>query len=145
MMLRFSRQTLQLAYLRRPESRRVNFIAQCSLSSASLDDSADSKAAMASSSAEATWNGVVLASSEKFEMVEGNVYFPSSSVNMQYMKPSSTHTFCDWKGDCSYYTVEVDGKQNKDAAWFYPSPYPAAANIKDHIAFWKGVTVQKRP
>ncbi|KAH7422911.1 hypothetical protein KP509_12G031600 [Ceratopteris richardii] len=84
-------------------------------------------------SAEAIWNGAVLASTDKFETVEGNVYFPPSAVNMQYMKPSSTHTTCGWKGQASYYTIEVDGKQNKDAAWFYPSPLPAASNIKLYL------------
>eukprot|EP00246_Nothoceros_aenigmaticus_P001626 TRINITY_DN12122_c0_g1_i1.p2 TRINITY_DN12122_c0_g1~~TRINITY_DN12122_c0_g1_i1.p2 ORF type:complete len:104 (+),score=17.19 TRINITY_DN12122_c0_g1_i1:82-393(+) len=91
----------------------------------------------------AAWNGKVIASADVFETVEGNVYFPKSAVKMEFMKPSSTHTTCPWKGVASYYAVEVDGKQNKDAAWYYPDPYPAAAKIKDHVAFWKGVEVKK--
>lgn len=91
----------------------------------------------------AIWNGVVIAATDNYETVEGNVYFPPSSVNMQYAKASDTHTTCGWKGKASYYTLEVDGKQNKDAAWFYPSPLPAAAKIKDYVAFWKGVKIEK--
>ncbi|KAG0604528.1 hypothetical protein M758_10G178200 [Ceratodon purpureus] len=91
----------------------------------------------------AIWNGAVIAATDNYEVVEGNVYFPPSSVNMQYAKPSSTHTTCGWKGQASYYTIEVDGKQNKDAAWFYPTPKAAAENIKDYVAFWKGVKVEK--
>ncbi len=92
--------------------------------------------------AKAIWNGIVLAESDKTVMVEGNHYFPVESVNMDYFKDSSTHTTCPWKGLASYYTVEVDGKENKDAAWFYPEPKPAAKHVKDHVAFWHGVTVQ---
>lgn len=92
--------------------------------------------------AKAIWNGVVLAESDKTVMVEGNHYFPIDSVNMEYFNDSSTHTTCPWKGLASYYTVEVDGKSNKDAAWFYPEPKPAAKHITDHIAFWRGVTIQ---
>jgi len=91
----------------------------------------------------AIWNGAVLAATDNYEVVEGNVYFPPASVDMQYFKPSATHTNCPWKGQASYYNVEVDGKENKDAAWFYPTTKPAAENIKDHVAFWKGVTVEK--
>ena len=93
--------------------------------------------------AKAIWNGVVIAESETYEVVEWNVYFPQESVKKEYLKPSDTHTTCHWKGVASYYNIEVEGKVNKDAAWFYPEPSPAAANIKDHIAFWKGVKVEK--
>ncbi|KAI8826755.1 uncharacterized protein EV422DRAFT_511300 [Fimicolochytrium jonesii] len=89
----------------------------------------------------AEWNGVVIAESDKFETVENNVYFPPDSIKKDYFKPSSTHSTCGWKGEASYYTVSVDGKDNKDAAWFYPSPKPAAKNIEGYIAFWKGVKV----
>ncbi|KAJ7569907.1 hypothetical protein O6H91_01G099600 [Diphasiastrum complanatum] len=93
--------------------------------------------------AKAVWNGAVLASTDDYEVVEGNIYFPPASLNLSYFKPSSTVTTCGWKGQASYYTIEVAGKQNKDAAWYYASPLPAAANIKDHVAFWKGVKVEK--
>jgi uncharacterized protein (DUF427 family) len=90
----------------------------------------------------ATWNGAVLAESDRCEVVEGNQYFPPDSVNRQYFKESNTHTTCPWKGIASYYTVEVGGKTNPDAAWYYPEPKDAAKNIKGHIAFWKGVKVE---
>lgn len=92
--------------------------------------------------AKAMWNGVVLAESDKTEVVEGNQYFPPESVKREYFKETSTHTTCPWKGLASYYTIEVDGKENKDAAWYYPAPKDAAKQIKDHVAFWKGVEVQ---
>ena len=90
----------------------------------------------------AIWNGVVLAESNNCQVVEGNQYFPSDSVNRQFLQPSETHTTCPWKGLASYYTIVVDGKENKDAAWYYPSPKNAAQQIKDHVAFWRGVKVE---
>ena len=93
--------------------------------------------------AKATWRDMVLAESDRFELVEGNVYFPPSAVNRQYFKPSSTTTVCPWKGTAHYYTVVVDGQQNPDAAWYYPSPKPAAAAIAGHVAFWHGVKVER--
>jgi uncharacterized protein (DUF427 family) len=93
--------------------------------------------------ARATWNGAVLAESDKFEMVEGNVYFPPETVNRQFFKESNTHTTCPWKGLASYYIVVVDGQENADAAWFYPTPKDAAKQIANHVAFWRGVTVEK--
>ena len=92
--------------------------------------------------AKAIWNGVVLAESDNTEVVEGNQYFPPDSVKREYFKESGTHTTCPWKGLASYYTVEVNGKENTDAAWYYPQPKDAAKQIKDHVAFWKGVEVQ---
>lgn len=92
--------------------------------------------------AKAIWNGKVLAESEETIVVEGNHYFPRSAVNMQYFQPSESHTVCPWKGTASYYTLVVDGEENPDAAWYYPDPSEAAARIKDHIAFWRGVDVQ---
>ena len=89
----------------------------------------------------ATWNGVVLAESDKCEVVEGNQYFPPDAVKREYFKESGTHTTCPWKGVASYYTIAVDGKENKDAAWYYPTPKDAAKQIKDYIAFWHGVQV----
>ena len=89
----------------------------------------------------ATWNGAVLAESDRTEVVEGNHYFPPESVKREYFTDSSTHTVCSWKGVASYYTVEVNGKANPDAAWYYPEPKDAAKNIADYVAFWKGVEV----
>ena len=91
----------------------------------------------------AIWNGAVVAETQKFETVEGNVYFPPEAIKREFFKPSETHTTCGWKGEASYYTLEVAGQRNADAAWFYPDPKPAANNIKGYIAFWKGVTVEK--
>ncbi|MGA8150172.1 MAG: DUF427 domain-containing protein [Terriglobales bacterium] len=91
----------------------------------------------------ATWEGVVLAESDQCVEVEGNQYFPPDSVRREYFKPSLTHTVCPWKGTASYYDVEVNGRQNRDAAWYYPEPKAAAGQIKDHVAFWKGVRVEK--
>ena len=93
--------------------------------------------------AKATWNGAVLAESDRYETVEGNVYFPPEALARDHVRESDTHTVCGWKGTASYYDVVVDGKVNKDAVWYYPDPKPAAANIKGHFAFWKGVKVEK--
>ena len=89
----------------------------------------------------ATWNGAVLAESDDTEVVEGNHYFPPEAINHEYFTESTTQTRCPWKGLASYYTIEVDGETNADAAWYYPDPSEAAQNIKGHIAFWKGVEV----
>jgi uncharacterized protein (DUF427 family) len=93
--------------------------------------------------AKATWNGAVLAESDRCEVVEGNQYFPPDAIKREYFTDSSTHTNCPWKGVASYYTIAVDGQENKDAAWYYPEPKDAAKNIKGYIAFWKGVKVEK--
>jgi uncharacterized protein (DUF427 family) len=90
----------------------------------------------------AIWNGAVLAESNNCEVVEGNQYFPPDSIDRQYFQDSSTHTTCPWKGEASYYTVAVNGKENKDAAWYYPKTKDAAKNIEGYVAFWKGVTVE---
>ena len=90
----------------------------------------------------AIWNGAVLAESNSTEVVEGNQYFPADSIKREYFKDSETHTVCGWKGTASYYTVDVDGKKNADAAWYYPAPKDAAKNITGYIAFWKGVEVK---
>ena len=92
--------------------------------------------------ATATWNGVVIAETADTVVVEGNHYFPIESVDASVLRPSSTHSTCPWKGEASYYTLAVAGKENSDAAWYYPTPKDAAANIKDHVAFWRGVTVE---
>jgi uncharacterized protein (DUF427 family) len=89
----------------------------------------------------ATWNGATLAESDDTVVVEGNQYFPRESINTEYFHDSSLHSTCPWKGEASYKTVVVDGKENPDAAWYYPEPKDAAAEIKDHFAFWRGVEV----
>lgn len=93
----------------------------------------------------ATWNGTTIAeaSNEKCEVVEGNIYFPADAVKREYFQPSETHTVCPWKGTASYYSVVVDGKVNKDAAWYYPTPKDAAKNITNYVAFWNGIKVEK--
>jgi uncharacterized protein (DUF427 family) len=91
----------------------------------------------------AVWNGATLAESDKTIVVEGNHYFPPDAVNKELFQPSATQTTCHWKGEASYFSVAVDGKINKDAAWFYPDPKPEAAQIKDYVAFWRGVKVEK--
>lgn len=93
--------------------------------------------------AKAIWNNVVIAESDVFETVEGNVYFPPGAVKQEYLKSSDHTSHCPWKGDASYYTLAVNGEENKDAAWYYPAPFEKAAHIKDHVAFWKGVTVEQ--
>ncbi|MEO8252618.1 MAG: DUF427 domain-containing protein [Chloroflexota bacterium] len=93
--------------------------------------------------ARATWNGTVIAESDRFEIVEGNVYFPPESVKMDFLRPSETHTTCWWKGEASYNTLEVDGQTNPDAAWFYPDASDKAKNIEGYFAFWHGVTVER--
>ena len=90
----------------------------------------------------ATWNGSVLAESSNTVVVEGNQYFPATSVNMEFFQPSETHTVCGWKGTASYYNVVVNGDVNKDAAWFYPETKEAAKNVEGYVAFWKGVKVE---
>ena len=89
----------------------------------------------------AIWNGTVIAESDETIVVEGNHYFPPDSVNKEFFADSSTNTRCPWKGVASYYTVEVDGQANADAAWYYPDPSRAASEIKDYVAFWRGVQV----
>lgn len=93
--------------------------------------------------AKALWNGAVLAESDVFEVVEGNVYFPPAALKREHFRGSDTHTVCGWKGTASYFDVVVGEQVNKDAAWYYPEPLPAASNIKGHVAFWRGVTVER--
>lgn len=89
----------------------------------------------------AIWNGTVIAASEDTKLVDGNHYFPPEDVDQAFLKESAKNTRCGWKGTASYYSIEVDGKTNEDAAWFYPTPKSAAAELKNHIAFWRGVEV----
>jgi uncharacterized protein (DUF427 family) len=90
----------------------------------------------------ATWNGATIAESEDTVVVEGNHYFPLASVRDEYLRDSDTHTTCPWKGLASYKSIEVDGQLNADAVWYYPEPKEAAAEIKDHFAFWRGVEIE---
>jgi uncharacterized protein (DUF427 family) len=90
----------------------------------------------------ATWNGTVIADSDATVVVEGNHYFPTGSIETEHLRESATTTVCPWKGDASYYDVVVGDDVNKDAAWYYPAPKDAAARIRDHVAFWRGVTVE---
>ena len=94
----------------------------------------------------ATWNGKIVAQADASEVqiVEGNVYFPPDKVERTLLKSSDTHTVCPWKGTASYYDIVVDGKTNKDAAWYYPETKDAAKHVKGYVAFWKGVSVNNK-
>jgi len=91
---------------------------------------------------QAIWNNVVIAESDKTEIVEGNHYFPQEALKKEFFRDSSTTSVCGWKGTANYYSLEVDGQTNADAAWVYRDPKEAASNIKDYVAFWKGVEVK---
>jgi len=91
----------------------------------------------------AIWNKEIIAESDKTIIVEGNHYFPADSINQSFYVPSDTNTVCPWKGLASYYTINVNGAENKDAAWYYPDTKPAAKQIENYVAFWKGVEVVK--
>lgn len=90
----------------------------------------------------AIWNNQVIAESNETLVIEGNHYFPMESVKKEFLQPSDAKSTCPWKGLASYYTLEVNGEENKDAAWYYPEPKHAAEEIKGRVAFWKGVKVQ---
>ncbi len=89
----------------------------------------------------ATWNGTVIAESEETIVVEGTHYFPPDAIQRDYLQDSSMHSTCPWKGEANYYDVVVNGESNKDAAWYYPETKEAANNIRNYIAFWKGIEV----
>ncbi len=89
----------------------------------------------------ATWNNAAIAQSDNVEELDGNAYFPPASLNRAHLEPSEHTTVCGWKGTARYYHVVVDGQRNENAAWSYPEPKSAAAAVKDHVAFWKGVQV----
>jgi uncharacterized protein (DUF427 family) len=89
----------------------------------------------------ALWNGQVIAESSATRVVEGNHYFPPDAVRREHLRPSATHTTCSWKGVASYCDVVVGGRENRDAAWYYPDPKPAAEEIRGWLAFWRGVEV----
>ena len=90
----------------------------------------------------AIWNNKIIAESDHTVVIENNYYFPQDSIKMEYFKVSETHSTCPWKGEASYYNITVDGKENKDAAWYYPEPTEKAQSIKNHVAFWKGIEVK---
>ena len=90
----------------------------------------------------AIWNNQIIAESNDTVVVERNHYFPPDSVRKDLLKNTQTQTTCSWKGEASYYDIHVNGQTNKDAAWYYPDPKPAASNIKGYIAFWKGVKIE---
>ena len=89
----------------------------------------------------AVWNGTIIAESDKTNSVEGNHYFPTNSLKNEFFQPAEATTVCGWKGTANYYNIVVDGNVNEQAAWYYADPKPEAANIKDHVAFWKGVEI----
>jgi uncharacterized protein (DUF427 family) len=91
----------------------------------------------------ATWENTVLAESDKTIVIEGNHYFPPESVKKEYFRSSDAHSTCPWKGLASYYHVDAGGKLNQDAAWYYPEPKEAAKQIKNYVAFWRGVKVSE--
>jgi len=91
----------------------------------------------------AIWNNKVIAESNDTIVIENNHYFPASSIHKDYFKTSDTQSVCPWKGTASYYTLEVEGEVNKDAAWYYPETKEMAKNIEGYVAFWKGVTIEK--
>ena len=90
----------------------------------------------------AVWRDTTLAESEHTILLEGNQYFPPASLKREYLKESDSHTVCPWKGTASYYDIVVEGQRLKDGAWYYPEPKKEAGQIKDHVAFWKGVIVE---
>jgi uncharacterized protein (DUF427 family) len=89
----------------------------------------------------AIWKKTVIAESDATEVVEGNHYFPAAAIKTEFFRDSPTHSTCAWKGEASYYSLEVNGETNPDAAWYYPTPKDAAKNITGYVAFWKGVEV----
>lgn len=90
----------------------------------------------------AVWNGALLAESDETVIVEGNHYFPKESLNQKYFRDSDQHSLCPWKGVASYYTIEVEGKTNPNAAWYYPKPWFLGGKVRDRVAFWRGVRIE---
>jgi uncharacterized protein (DUF427 family) len=96
----------------------------------------------------AIWNNQIIAESDQTIYIEGNQYFPPESVKKEFLTDSGTHTTCPWKGEASYFSIVVDGQENTDAAWYYPTPKPRAIEIvkqdfSNYVAFWRGVTVEQ--
>ena len=94
---------------------------------------------------EATWNGAIIASSDRTLVVEGNHYFPPDDVRNEYLEPSDRHTVCPWKGRAGYFDVVVGAERSAAAAWYYPDPSPKARSLKDHVAFGQGIEVRRAP
>jgi uncharacterized protein (DUF427 family) len=128
----------RILFLRLESSGFTSQITQCVASDIVVDEGV-----LGELMAKAVWNGKVLAESEKTQLVEGNVYFPHESIDREFFRSSSTISTCPWKGQARYYTILVDGQENSDAAWYYPDPKPAARAIKNHVAFWRGVEIEK--
>lgn len=91
----------------------------------------------------AKWNGTIIAKSDNTVVVENNHYFPRESIELEYFKDSDYHTICPWKGEASYFDIEVDGRKNENAAWYYPNTKDAAKEIENMVAFWKGIEVSE--
>ena len=91
----------------------------------------------------AVWKGAVVAESDRTIVVEGNHYFPPESIRKEHLVPSDAHTSCPWKGQASYYSIRVGQEINRDAAWHYPNPSPAASRIAGYVAFWRGVSIER--
>lgn len=91
----------------------------------------------------ATWNNKILAESDETIVIENNHYFPADTINKEFFKSSDTQSICPWKGTASYYTIDVDGKENRDAAWYYPNAKDSAKGIENYVAFWKGVEISE--
>lgn len=91
----------------------------------------------------AIWNGQVLAESNDTIVIENNHYFPPESIHESFFQTSKTESVCPWKGTAAYYSLEVNGETNKDAAWYYPEPKDAASEIKGYVAFWRGVSIEE--
>lgn len=91
----------------------------------------------------AIWNGKVIAESDDTIVIENNHYFPPGTLNRDYVIESETHTICPWKGKASYYSLNVDGKENRDAVWYYPEAKDAAKGIENYVAFWRGVEIKE--
>jgi uncharacterized protein (DUF427 family) len=120
-----------------PQARRAAFGAMLHAAAAKLSTSCRN----GSSSMKAIWNGVVVAESDDTVVVEGNHYFPESSLKREFTSFSNHRSHCHWKGEAHYYSLFVNGEMNPDAVWYYPEPSEAAAQIKGRVAFWKGVKV----
>ncbi len=91
----------------------------------------------------AIWNNTVIAESDATKIIEGNHYFPPESIKKEYFVPSTSHTTCPWKGQASYYSLEVGSETNTDAAWYYPEASAMAKEIEGYVAFWKGVAIEE--
>ncbi len=92
---------------------------------------------------QALWKGKVIAESDRCVALEGNFYFPPEDIHQEYLVSSNTHTLCSWKGRANYYSLQIEGETNRDAAWYYPEPTLDAKQIRNHVAFWRGVEIKE--